>query len=112
NFFEDQIYKFVSFGNPDRIVREHALRHARDSVAIARRLNSRDIVLWFADGSNYPGTANIRRRKHWFAENLKALHPDIGAQQRLLVEYKTFVPAFYQTDIADWGMALAFARHP
>jgi len=104
------MYKFGSFGNPDRTVREHALRHTRDSVAIARRLNSRDIVLWFADGSNYPGTANIRQRKQWFEENLRALHTDVDARQRLLVEYKPFEPAFYHTDIADWGMALAFAR--
>jgi len=110
NLFEEQMYKFGSFGNPDRTVREHALRHTRDSVAIARRLNSRDIVLWFADGSNYPGTANIRHRKQWFEENLRALHTDVDARQRLLVEYKPFEPAFYHTDIADWGMALAFAR--
>jgi L-rhamnose isomerase / sugar isomerase len=110
NLFEDQIYKFGSFGNPDKTVREHALCHTRDSVAIARRLNSRDIVLWFADGSNYPGTANIRQRKQWFEENLRALHTDVDAGQRLLVEYKPFEPAFYHTDIADWGMALAFAR--
>jgi L-rhamnose isomerase/sugar isomerase len=110
NLFEDQMYKFGSFGNPDRTVRDHALRHTRDSVAIARRLHSRDIVLWFADGSNYPGTANIRHRKQWFEENLRALHTDVDARQRLLVEYKPFEPAFYHTDIADWGMALAFAR--
>ena len=110
NLFEDQVYKFGSFGNPDQAVRQHALRHARDSVAIARRLNSRDIVLWFADGSNYPGTANIRQRKQWFEENLSALHADVDGRQRLLVEYKPFEPAFYHTDIADWGMALAFAR--
>jgi L-rhamnose isomerase/sugar isomerase len=110
NLFEDQRYKFGSFGNPDVTVRDHALRHARDSVTIARRLNSRDIVLWFADGSNYPGTANIRQRKRWFEENLKALHGDVAPNQRLLVEYKPFEPAFYHTDIADWGMALTFAR--
>ena len=110
NLFEDQSYKFGSFGNPDKDVRARALEHARDSVAIARRLNSRDIVLWFADGSNYPGTANIRRRKQWFEENLRTLHTDIDSRQRLLIEYKPFEPAFYHTDIADWGMALAFAR--
>jgi L-rhamnose isomerase / sugar isomerase len=110
NLFEDQRYKFGSFGNPDGSVRAQALQHARDSVDIARRLNSRDIVLWFADGSNYPGTANIRRRKHWFEENLAALHAAVGANQRLLVEYKPFEPAFYHTDIADWGMALNLAR--
>jgi L-rhamnose isomerase/sugar isomerase len=110
NLFEDQSYKFGSFGNPDRGVRERALQHGRDSLAIARRLNSRDIVLWFADGSNYPGTANIRQRKRWFEENLRGLHADADSDQRLLIEYKPFEPAFYHTDIADWGMALAFAR--
>src|SRR5919198_3991177 len=110
NLFEDQRYKFGSFGNPDEDVRRRALQHARDSVAIARRLNSRDIVLWFADGSNYPGTANIRRRKEWFEENLRILHADVESPQRLLIEYKPFEPAFYHTDIADWGMALELAR--
>jgi len=110
NLFEDQTYKFGSFGNPDERVRARALQHARDSVAIARRLRSRDIVLWFADGSNYPGTANIRQRKRWFEENLAALHSDLHGRERVLVEYKPFEPAFYHTDIADWGMALAFAR--
>jgi L-rhamnose isomerase / sugar isomerase len=110
NLFEEQVYKFGSFGNPDADVRRHAWQHTRDSVAIAARLTSRDIVLWFADGSNYPGTANIRQRKRWFEENLRALHEAVGDAQRLLVEYKPFEPAFYHTDIADWGMALAFAR--
>src|SRR5262249_25061037 len=65
---------------------------------------------WFADGSNYPGTANIRQRKRWFEEQLQTLHADLAGDQRLLVEYKPFEPAFYHTDIADWGMALSFAR--
>jgi len=110
NVFQDQIYKFGSFGNPDRSVREQALRHTKDSVAIARRLQSRDVSLWFADGSNYPGTANIRQRRRWFEECLQALHRELAGDQRLLVEYKPFEPAFYHTDIADWGMALLLAR--
>ena len=110
NLFEDQEYKFGSFGNPDAAVRAAALRHTRDSVDIAKALGSRDVVLWFADGSNYPGSANIRQRKRWFEENLQALHADVDADQRLLIEYKPFEPAFYHTDIADWGMALTFAR--
>jgi L-rhamnose isomerase/sugar isomerase len=110
NLFEDQSYKFGSFGNPDATVRERALRHTIDSVAIAERLQSRDVVLWFADGSNYPGTANIRQRKLWFEENLKSLHEHAQGDLRLLVEYKPFEPAFYHTDIADWGMALSLAR--
>ena len=110
NVFQDQIYKFGSFGNPDQSVREHALQHTKDSVAIARRLKSRDISLWFADGSNYPGTANIRQRRRWFEEGLQALHRELAPDERLLVEYKPFEPAFYHTDIADWGMALSLAR--
>jgi L-rhamnose isomerase/sugar isomerase len=111
NLFQDQEYKFGSFGNPDSSIRERALEHTRQSIEIARQLRSRDISLWFADGSNYPGTANIRQRKKWFEESLRAAHQELSPGQRLLVEYKPFEPAFYHTDIADWGMALHLARH-
>ncbi len=110
NVFQDQIYKHGSLGSPDPEVRAAALRHILDSVEIGKRLGSRDISLWFADGSNYPGTANIRQRRHWFAEGLQAAHAALGSSQRLLVEYKPFEPAFYHSDIADWGMALVLAR--
>jgi L-rhamnose isomerase/sugar isomerase len=110
NLFEEQHYKFGSFGNPDRTIRARALAHAADSVAIARELQSRDITLWFADGSNYPGTANIRQRKQWFEDGLREVHTQLAPSQRMLVEYKPFEPAFYHTDIADWGMALLLAR--
>jgi len=66
--------------------------------------------MWFADGSNYPGTANIRQRKQWFMEMLKESHDALSPVQRLLVEYKPFEPAFYHTDIADWGMSLLLSR--
>ena len=65
NLFQDQEYKYGSFGNPDPGIRQRALDHTKDSIEIARRLHSRDISMWFADGSNYPGTANIRQRKQW-----------------------------------------------
>jgi L-rhamnose isomerase / sugar isomerase len=110
NVFQDQIYKFGSFGNPDAEIRRAALNHVVDSVAIATKLGSRDISLWFADGSNYPGTANIRQRRKWFEENLQAVHGRLAYDQRMLVEYKPFEPAFYHTDIADWGMALLLAK--
>ena len=110
NLFQDQRYKYGSFGNPDSSVRELAIRHTRDSIEIARRLGSRDVSMWFADGSNYPGTANLRQRKAWFIEGLQAVHEELSAGQRLLVEYKPFEPAFYHTDIADWGMAMLLAR--
>lgn len=110
NLFQDQEYKYGSFGNPDPGVRERALQHTRESIEIARRLHSRDLSLWFADGSNYPGTANIRQRKEWFKESLKKSHAALALDQRMLVEYKPFEPAFYHTDIGDWGMALLLAR--
>ena len=110
NLFQDQIYKYGSFGNPDAEVRREALHHAESSIEIAGKLNSRDISFWFTDGSNYPGTANIRARKRLFEECLRATHARLAPGQRMLVEYKPFEPAFYHTDIADWGMALLFAR--
>jgi L-rhamnose isomerase/sugar isomerase len=110
NLFQNQEYKYGSFGNPDLGVRERALQHVSESIAIAQRLHSRDVSLWFADGSNYPGTANIRQRKRWFEECLQAAHAQLSPSQRLLVEYKPFEPAFYHTDIADWGMALHMAH--
>ncbi|MFL6414463.1 MAG: TIM barrel protein [Bryobacteraceae bacterium] len=110
NYFQDQIYKHGSFGNPDEAARQQALQHTLDSIEIARHLHSRDISLWFADGSNYPGTANIRQRKEWFTDLLRAAHHALSPEQRLLVEYKPFEPAFYHTDIADWGMALLLAQ--
>jgi L-rhamnose isomerase/sugar isomerase len=110
NVFQNQIYKFGSFGSPDIKVRRVALDHVLESVTIAAHLCSRDISLWFADGSNYPGTANIRQRRRWFEENLQAVHSHLGSDQRMLVEYKPFEPAFYHTDIADWGMAFLLAK--
>jgi L-rhamnose isomerase / sugar isomerase len=110
NLFQDQTYKYGSFANPDAAIRAQALRHSDESITIARELHSRDISYWFTDGSNYPGTANIRQRKAWFEESLKAAHASLAPDQRMLVEYKPFEPAFYHTDIADWGMALLLAR--
>ena len=110
NVFQDLIYKFGSFGNPDPHVREAAAQHIADSIEIGQKLNSRDVSLWFADGSNYPGTASMRDRKRWFEEGLRAAHTQLSSSQRMLVEYKPFEPAFYHTDIADWGMALLLAR--
>ena len=110
NLFQDQIYKHGSFGNPDESIRQAALQHVTDSIAIGQELRSRDVSLWFADGSNYPGTANIRQRKKWFEQLLQDAHSELALGQRMLVEYKPFEPAFYHTDIADWGMSFLLAR--
>jgi L-rhamnose isomerase / sugar isomerase len=105
NLFQDQEYKFGSLCNPEKEIRERALEHVLDSIAIAEALGSRDISLWLADGSNYPGTQSIRKRIGWLENALRTAHDHLAARQRLLVEYKPFEPAFYHTDIADWGMA-------
>ena len=110
NVFQDQIYKHGSLGSPDPAARKAALQHILDSVEIAKVTGSRDISLWFADGSSYPGTANIRHRKQWFTEGLQKTHAALSPSMRMLVEYKPFEPAFYHTDIADWGMSLLLSR--
>ncbi len=111
NLFQDQDYKYGSFGNPDPDVRARAEAHVLESIAIADATGSRDISLWFADGSNYPGQANIRHRRAWFLEGLRHAYDRLAPEQRLLIEYKPFEPAFYHTDVADWGMALLLAQH-
>ena len=110
NLFQSQEYKYGSIANPDAGVRAEALAHLLDSVEIGKALGSQDVSLWIADGSNYPGTQSIRRRIDWASEVLTQTHAALGPEQRMLVEYKPFEPAFYHTDIADWGMALELAR--
>lgn len=110
NLFQDQEYKWGSFGHADPAVRRRALQHCFDSVAIGKALGSEYVSLWFADGTNYPGQESLRARKARFEEALATLHRRLGPRQTMLVEYKPFEPAFYATDIADWGMAYVLAR--
>jgi L-rhamnose isomerase/sugar isomerase len=110
NLFQDAEYKYGSIANPSAEIRGNALAHLLDSVEIGRELGSKDVSLWVSDGSNYPGTQSIRKRIGWVEEVLAATHAALGDGQRMLVEYKPFEPAFYHTDIADWGMALEMAR--
>jgi L-rhamnose isomerase/sugar isomerase len=111
NLFQDAEYKFGSIANPSAEIRGIALQHLLDSVEIGKALGSKDVSLWIADGSNYPGTQSVRRRIEWMQEVLGKTHAALGPEQRMLVEYKPFEPAFYHTDIADWGMALELARN-
>ena len=110
NIFQNQEYKYGSIGNPDPAIRQMAIRHILECVAISDALGSRDVSPWFADGSNYPGTQNIRKRIGYFGEGLQEIHAALRPGQRLLLEYKPFEPAFYHTDIADWGMAFLLAK--
>jgi len=110
NLFQSQEYKFGSIANPSPEIRKMALDHLLESVEIGRALGTRDISIWVSDGSNYPGSQSIRRRIGWMEEVLGAMHAATSEDQRLLIEYKPFEPAFYHTDIADWGMALHLAQ--
>jgi L-rhamnose isomerase / sugar isomerase len=110
NLFQSAEYKYGSIANPSAEIRGMALKHLLDSVEIGRELGSKDVSLWIADGSNYPGTQSIRKRIGWMEEVLGATHAALGEGQRMLIEYKPFEPAFYHTDIADWGMALELVR--
>ena len=110
NIFQNQEYKYGSLGNPDPSIRRLAICHILECVAISSALGSRDVSPWFADGSNYPGTQNIRKRIGYFEEGLREIHTALKPGQRLLLEYKPFEPAFYHTDIADWGMAFLLAK--
>ncbi len=111
NLFQSQEYKFGSIANPSAEIRGVALDHLLHSVKLSRALGSRDISIWIADGSNYPGTQSMRKRIGWMEEVLSTVHAATDEGQRLLIEYKPFEPAFYHTDVADWGMALHLARH-
>lgn len=111
NVFQDQCYKWGSVTNRDPAIRQRALQHMLDSIAIGRAVGATVLSLWFADGTNYPGQGHLRRRKQWMADALRTVHDALPPDWTMLVEYKPFEPAFYHTDIADWGMACAFARH-
>ena len=111
NLFQDQEYKFGSLCNPDRPSASRLWNISSTRIEIGKALGSRDVSLWLADGSNYPGTQSIRKRIGWLEERWGPPHAHLAPDQRLLIEYKPFEPAFYHTDIADWGMASHFARH-
>jgi L-rhamnose isomerase/sugar isomerase len=110
NFFQDQIYKFGSVCSSDESAQSHAHRHIKECIALARAVRSDTLSIWFADGTNYPGQDDLTDRKHRMHGALRQWHDALPSDMRMLLEYKPFEPAFYHTDIADWGMAYVFAR--
>lgn len=107
NTFQDDDYRLGSICHPDAVVRRKALDHLFECVDIMDATGSKDLKLWFADGTNYPGQDDIRERQDRLAEGLAKVYERIGDEQRLLLEYKLFEPAFYTTDVPDWGTAYA-----
>jgi L-rhamnose isomerase / sugar isomerase len=106
NVFQDDDYKLGSVCNPDQKVRRKALRHLLECVDIMDATGSKDLKLWFADGTNYPGQDEISARQDRLAEALAAVYERLGPDQRMLLEYKLFEPSFYSTDVPDWGTSL------
>ncbi len=107
NVFQDDDYKLGSVTNPDPGVRRKATDHLLECVDIMDATGSRDLKLWFADGTNYPGQDSIRARQDRLAAALREVYDRLGPDQRMLLEYKLFEPAFYTTDVPDWGTAYA-----
>jgi L-rhamnose isomerase/sugar isomerase len=107
NVFQDDDYKLGSVTNPDPGIRRKATDHLLEAIAIMDAAGSRDLKLWFADGLNYPGQDDLRERQDRLAAALRETYDRLGEHQRILLEYKLFEPAFYATDIPDWGVAYA-----
>ncbi|MFG1943296.1 L-rhamnose isomerase [Nonomuraea sp. NPDC048826] len=107
NVFQDDDYKLGSVTHPDAEVRAKALAHLLECVDIMDQTGSDTLKLWFSDGTNYPGQDDIRARQDRLAEALAAVYARLGEDQRFLLEYKLFEPAFYMTDLPDWGTAYA-----
>ena len=106
NTFQDDEYKLGSVCNPDPKIRDRAVAHLLDCIDIMNITDSQDLKLWFADGTNYPGQDSIVERQDRLAESLSRTYKALGANQRMLLEYKFFEPAFYHTDVPDWGTSL------
>ncbi|MGG4141942.1 L-rhamnose isomerase [Paenibacillus algorifonticola] len=109
NLFQEDEYMLGSVTNANEKIRRKATDHLLECVQIAKETGSRDISLWFADGTNYPGQGDIRKRKAWMQESLAEMYRALDPHMRMLIEYKCFEPAFYHTDLADWGMSYNLA---
>jgi L-rhamnose isomerase/sugar isomerase len=107
NTFQDEDYKFGSLTSSNPAVRQKAIDHHFECIDIMDATGSKDLKIWLADGTNYPGQDDIRGRQDRLAESLQTIYDRIGDDQRLVLEYKFFEPAFYHTDVPDWGTSYA-----
>lgn len=108
NLFQDQIYKYGSLASPLAEAREEANQHIQKCIEIGKLTGSNLLSFWIADGTNYPGQDDLIARKKRMEAAFKAWHDSMPDEMTMLIEYKPFEPAFYHTDIADWGMAAFF----
>jgi len=107
NTFQDDDYKFGSLTHVDPKIRQKAIDHHYECIEIMDATGSQDLKIWLADGTNYPGQGDIRGRQDRLADSLASIYARVGKEQRLVLEYKFFEPAFYHTDVPDWGTSYA-----
>lgn len=110
NLFQDDAYRFGSLCHFDKEVRKLAIEHVLECIQIAQGVGSDIISLWLADGTNYPGQDDLRRRRHRLLDSLQTIYTALPSGMRLLIEYKFFEPSFYSTDLPDWGTSLLMAQ--
>jgi L-rhamnose isomerase/sugar isomerase len=110
NLFQEEDYRLGSVCNPDEAVRRRATEHLIECVEIGRGLGSDTLSLWFADGTNYAGQDSFVERRHRMLECLSETYEAMPESMRMLLEYKPFEPAFYHTDLSDWGAALTMCQ--
>ncbi|MFE4000481.1 L-rhamnose isomerase [Nocardioides sp. YIM B13467] len=107
NTFQDDDYKLGALTHADAKIRQKAIDHHFECIEVMNATGSRDLKIWLAEGSNYPGQADMRGRQDRLAESLATIYERLGEEQRLVLEYKFFEPAFYHTDVPDWGTSFA-----
>ncbi len=110
NVFQNDAYKLGSIAHPDKAVRDSAVTHILECIDVMNKTGSRDLSLWFADGTNYAGQDDFRSRKHRVRSSLEAVYAALPDGKRMLLEYKLFEPGFYFTDLSDWGVALGHCQ--
>ena len=106
NVFQDEDYKLGSLTNPDERVRAKAIAHHLECIDIMRATGAPALKIWLPDGTNYPGQDSIRERQDRLADSLSEIYAALDDDQLLVLEYKFFEPAFYHTDVPDWGTSL------
>ncbi len=107
NTFQDDAFKLGSLTHSDPKIRRKALDHHFHCIDIMGQTGSRDLKIWLADGTNYPGQDDMRARQDRLADSLAKIYQRLGDDQRMVLEYKFFEPAFYHTDVPDWGTSYA-----